>query len=197
MPERIGADGVACERAQRAGAPRGGVKDRGLRRVIDEHRDPAIEVPRRAVEPPVDGQADLGDLAVPERHALRGQAVREGRAARISLDGAEPITVDVHEQLPWAAGTADEAVHRQRVQHLVGHHRTRLGPVTRGWIRQQPVRQPVTGKAGGEGVMAGRLDLDRAVADRVEKRRAEIAEAAQQPRRERPGASPGLGDGER
>ena len=62
---------------------------------------------------------------------------------------------------------------------------------------ERDVAEPGLGEAGLERREPRGLDLDGAVADRGQHRRAQVAQPAEEPRDQRPGSRPGLGDRER
>ena len=127
VAERVTADGVARERAERArGSAR--VERSRLLGVVDEHDDAPCEVARRAGEPAVERKADLGHLAIRESSPFAA-AVRRGPASSPRPRAARrPRRSCGDQQLPDAAGTADHPVDRQRIEHLVGDDARRSRP---------------------------------------------------------------------
>ena len=171
VAERVAAHGVAGEGAQRPVAPRWRVQGVGLLRVVDEHDQAAIEARRRVGQPAVDAEADLGDLAVLEPDALprraarparrrwagprRRRSPRRRRAQRTARGsrGGRPTT-------RWTG---------QRVEDLVGDDDAGLRRGRRRLVPGDQVRQPEPVETRAELVQPRLLDLDRAVADRLER----------------------------
>ena len=89
VAERIRANRVAGERPEGAVGVGGAVEVRRLGGVVHEDHQAAGQVARGVHEPGVQGEADLGDLAIAQDHTLRGEALREGRRAGLGLEPGE------------------------------------------------------------------------------------------------------------
>ena len=126
MAERIRANRVAGERPEGAGGVSGAVEIRRLGGVVHEDHEAAGQVARGVREPGVQGEADLGDVAVAQDHTLVGEALGEGRRGGLGLEPGERTTrVQRDQELAHAAVPADDPVDRERVEDLVRDHGTR------------------------------------------------------------------------
>jgi hypothetical protein len=167
----------------------------GLQGVVHEDDDPPVEVGRGCRQPAVEGETDLGDLAVAELDPLGREAGGQVRRRRLGLEPAKrAILADGDQELADAAGAADDPVDGKRVEDLVGDDGPGLA-IGRPHVHEAAI-EPVRGQARPEQLEPRRLDLDRPVADRPEQWRGEVPETAQHPKGEGSGARPGLGHGE-
>ena len=166
------------------------VVERGRRvAVVDQQQQALREAAGSARDPGVGCEADLGPLALGERDALGVQAGLERRRRRRPAGIGEAAVDDRHVDLVQAPGGPDDAMRRQRVEHLVPEHE----PLDRGLV----VRFDDVAEARPQLLEATRLDLHRPVAEGLGEVGLGRPDAVDERRRQRPGAGAVLADRER
>ena len=120
--------------------------------------------PARGVgDPVVEGEADLGGLAVDEHDRPRRPAgPRAPASVGVDLDLDEgPVGRDADGELAERRPALPDAMDRQRVEDLVGERRPRRSGPSRRVRRRAAVGEPGRGEPGRDGVEPSAVDLDR------------------------------------
>ena len=199
---RNGSPPTAC-RAKARSVPVGlrrPVERRGLGGVVHEHHHAAGEVARGLRQPPVEREAHLRHLPVGERDALRRQARREGRRSWGPTSTARNLPSS-----PTPTSSSRIPPDRPITRWTGSASRTSFAttaPVSAGATgapgRSRGTRpgRPRPGAPAASSIRAGSTSTGRY---RIASSSGEpqVPQAAEQARRQRTGAGPGLGDGER
>ena len=165
--------------------------------VVDQEEDAASEAARDIGQPWVDGEGDLGPLALGEDDALGLEPGGERRRRRVRLDVRERSAARPDQDLAQDAAAHHDPMGREGVEDLVREDEAddRRVAVARWGIE----RVAVTGRLepGANRLDPARLDLDRLIADDGGKLRSFAREAIEDRRGERPGPRPVLAEDER
>jgi hypothetical protein len=173
---------VAIVATQRAGAALGVVVLRARHAVVGEQRDTALHARGDRAQPRAHARAEFRDVSVRQRQ-LREQAAHLACDARIGRPLA-PLQVGAHAHTAHLTAAQREALHRQRVEHLVRDQHTlpRLG---RWRLEELDTRAQRVGQRVQPRLLARaqlRPELENAIAPR---QRVELLQGRQQLRRQR------------